>query len=64
MKTCEDCGTPLSNGLCPNCQEEAVIFERFSDDKENKYSEAFMGKVIEQEEKRKIKISKIRGLEK
>jgi uncharacterized Zn finger protein (UPF0148 family) len=53
MKTCEDCGTPLSNGLCPNCQEEAVIFERFSDDKENKYSESFMSKVIEQEEKRK-----------
>ena len=27
MKTCEDCGTPLSNGLCPNCQEEAARIE-------------------------------------
>jgi hypothetical protein len=26
MANCSDCGTKLSSGLCPNCQEEAVIF--------------------------------------
>lgn len=24
---CEDCGTRYSNGLCPNCHEEAFILE-------------------------------------
>lgn len=25
--TCEDCGTRLSDGICPNCHEELYIFE-------------------------------------
>lgn len=27
MKACEDCGTRLSNDICPNCHEELYIFE-------------------------------------
>jgi len=26
-KHCEDCGTRMSSGRCPNCQEELVIYE-------------------------------------
>jgi hypothetical protein len=53
MSYCEDCGTKLSNGLCPNCHEEAVILERFSDE-HNTYSNDFLNKAAEQEYKRKI----------
>ncbi len=28
---CENCGTRISNGLCPNCHEEAFIIETQSD---------------------------------
>lgn len=28
---CTDCGTKFSNGLCPNCHEEAFILETQSD---------------------------------
>lgn len=28
---CEDCGTKFSNGLCPNCHEEAFIMETQGD---------------------------------
>lgn len=28
---CADCGTKYSNGLCPNCHEEAFILETQSD---------------------------------
>jgi len=27
MSYCSDCGTKLSNGICPNCSEELYIFE-------------------------------------
>jgi hypothetical protein len=54
MSNCEDCGTRLSGGLCPYCQEEAVIFERASyDDEKTKFSEEFMEKVAKQENERK-----------
>lgn len=26
-KYCDDCGTRLSDGICPNCCEELFIFE-------------------------------------
>jgi predicted nucleic acid-binding Zn-ribbon protein len=28
---CVDCGTKFSNGLCPNCHEDAFILETQSD---------------------------------
>lgn len=27
MKYCDDCGTRISDGICPNCCEELFIFE-------------------------------------
>ena len=31
MAHCENCGTKMSDGLCPNCEEEAVIIETQGD---------------------------------
>lgn len=31
MTHCLDCGTKMSDGLCPNCEEEAVIVETQGD---------------------------------
>jgi len=47
-KTCEECGTRLSEGMCPNCQEELFIFETQSEWAPDELSEEFMGKVREQ----------------
>jgi hypothetical protein len=52
MSYCEDCGTKLSNGLCPNCQEEAVIIERFAGEG-NTFSNEFLQKAAEQENSRR-----------
>lgn len=30
-KTCENCGTKLSGGNCPNCQEEIFIAQQYRD---------------------------------
>ena len=30
-QTCEDCGTKLSGGFCPNCHEETFIAEQYRD---------------------------------
>jgi hypothetical protein len=32
MGYCDDCGTKLSGGICPNCQEELYIFENQHED--------------------------------
>ena len=54
MAYCNDCGTKLRNGLCPNCQEEAVIFEQTQYDEEPpNFSQEFIDKVVEQEKKRR-----------
>ena len=45
---CEDCGTKISNGMCPNCQEERFIFETQYEDMDEPISEEFMKKVVEQ----------------
>lgn len=31
MGHCDNCGTRISNGLCPNCHEEAFIVETQSE---------------------------------
>lgn len=51
---CEDCGTIMSGNLCPNCDEEAFIFENQIDDYPNdfKFSEDFNSKVQDQFDKR------------
>jgi hypothetical protein len=44
---CEDCGTKLDAGICPNCQEELYIFEQQGLD-DCPASADFMRKVAEQ----------------
>jgi uncharacterized Zn finger protein (UPF0148 family) len=43
---CKNCGTKLSDMICPNCEEELYIYENSSDDDE--YSDDFGLKVEEQ----------------
>lgn len=47
--TCEDCGTKLSNGICPNCSEELYIYNEQYEYLPETISDEFMDKVIEQE---------------
>lgn len=48
-RECSDCGTKLlSNGTCPWCDEESVIFAQAPD---YPFSEEFMEKVAEGEER-------------
>lgn len=55
MANCGDCGTPLREGRCPNCQEELIIYEDqylTMDNEEDmlELSEDFVNKVKEQKE--------------
>jgi|GEM_PF-2738881 len=45
---CADCGTRISDGCCPNCQEELFIFETQHDYLPDDLSDDFMNKVCEQ----------------
>jgi hypothetical protein len=45
MSRCNDCGTKLSNGTCPNCQEELYIFENQYEDLPEQLSNEFTDKV-------------------
>jgi hypothetical protein len=46
---CEDCGTIMRGGYCPNCQEETVIyFEQIEPEDRKKASKEFTDKVDEQ----------------
>lgn len=51
MANCEDCGTKLLSGVCPNCQEELYIFETqiCKDGMNINLSEDFVEKVKEQQ---------------
>ena len=40
-KHCENCGTRMSDGFCPNCEEEAFIAETQSDFLPDNLSEEF-----------------------
>ena len=48
MKTCEDCGCRVYNGICSNCKEELYIYETQFDDMIKPISDAFMKRVTEQ----------------
>lgn len=50
MAHCENCGTRISNGLCPNCHEEAFIVETQGEFLPDDLSEEFLCKVVEQRE--------------
>lgn len=51
MKTCEDCGTKLQGGICPNCQEELIIMDQYFEEGMKPPSDdlEFMKKVRQQE---------------
>lgn len=49
MAYCEDCGTKLSDGICPNCSGELFIFTEQNEFLPDNISDEFMDKVIEQE---------------
>lgn len=51
-KYCEDCGTRMSSGFCPNCEEEAVIYYEQHEYLPPKLSEDFQNKVAQQFDKR------------
>jgi len=51
MKTCEDCGCTLRNGICTNCEEELFIYDYQMDDWSLELSEEFKNKVKEQRKK-------------
>ena len=48
MKTCEDCGCRLENGICSNCQEELFIVENQSEFITQPLSAEFLQKAQEQ----------------
>ncbi len=48
MSYCSDCGTKLSDDICPNCQEEYYIFETQSEDLPDELSKEFTDKVRQQ----------------
>lgn len=50
---CEDCGTKLSGGICPNCSEELYIYREQYDDLPDQLSDEFAEKVEEQEKREK-----------
>lgn len=56
MKTCTDCGTNLSSGMCPNCSEELFIFTEQYEYLPDHISDEFMDKVKDQKEKEKRRL--------
>ena len=52
MAHCVNCGTKMSDGLCPNCEEEAVIVETQGDVADG-FSDRFMQKANTQFEARR-----------
>lgn len=52
MKTCENCGTRLSEGICPNCHEELYIYQTQYEELPETLSEKFAEKVNEQARRR------------
>jgi len=55
-KTCEDCGTKLSNGICPNCSEELYIYTEQAEFLPDHISDDFMNCVKEQQVKESNRI--------
>lgn len=55
---CEDCGTKYSNGLCPNCHEEAFITRTQSDYMPDYLSDEFVRKAEMQEAEAAAKVSR------
>lgn len=53
MSHCIDCGTKLSNGICPNCSEELFIYTEQSEYLPEKLSKDFVNKVNNQRIKEK-----------
>lgn len=54
-KYCDDCGTRISDGICPNCSEELFIFTTQQEYLPDTLSDEFVEKVKEQQKKEKEK---------
>lgn len=52
MKTCENCGTKMQGGKCPNCHEELMILDQYAEQgmKPPKEDSKFMQKARKQRE--------------
>lgn len=48
MSHCDDCGTRISDGLCPNCHEEAFIMETQTEYLPDNLSNEFRDKAYDQ----------------
>lgn len=59
MAHCANCGTKMSDGFCPNCEEEAFIHETQSEFLPDGISDEFRRLVEDQnaEKKRRAKLS-------
>jgi hypothetical protein len=55
-KTCEDCGTKLQSGICPNCSEELFIYNEQAEFLPDRISDEFIDKVSEQRERENHRI--------
>ncbi len=56
---CENCGTTLQNGICPNCQEELYIYENQAEFLPDYISDNFIDKVKQQTDEVRINKEKI-----
>lgn len=45
VRHCDDCGTRLADGLCPNCHEELFIVTTQAADIEGPWSREFAAKI-------------------
>lgn len=57
MAYCEDCGTKLSGGICPNCSEELYIYENQYEYLPEQLSDEFTDKVKEQRIKEENRVN-------
>lgn len=57
MAHCEDCGTKLDGGICPNCSEELYIYENQYEYLPDSLSDDFVDKVKEQKIKESYRIT-------
>ena len=64
MNTCEDCGTKLDGGICPNCSEALYIYINDYEYLPNYLSEEFTDKVKEQKKKKNTELNSNGTMEK
>jgi hypothetical protein len=61
MMHCEDCGTKIYNGICPNCHKETYIEREFAKEMNFKRSDWWVKKLEEQKQPIKNNLKKQRN---